>query len=452
VQFAVKTTTMNDVVSNSNAEANGIEEALRSLQRTLDELRKCKPEERENLKEVERQLEQLLSKLTHGRVEIVVIGEISTGKSALINALAGQKVASVDVRGGWTRDVNKCPWAEYKLPGQEQSSVVLVDTPGLNEIDGEARATLAKQAAETADLILFVTDSDLNEVEYQTLLSLHRYAKPIIVVLNKEDLLSRDQKERLLEVLRTERLTGIVPPDLVIPASADPRECQYIIQKADGTEECRWQKPAPNVVELKQRILEILDREGLSLVVLNSSMYASDASDKIVQTRMRYRQQTADRIILGYSVLKGMIVGAIPFPLADLSAGAVCDVVMIYHLARVYDIPISRSQAAQLLGVITAAAGGLGLSQWALQLGFNALKTLTLGFSTVLTFVSQAVVAAFTTYIVGLTAQYYFEHGASWGDEDPRRVIGRILNSIDRNSVMQQLKEQILAKCHRRRA
>ena len=61
----------------------------------------------------------MAEKLAAGKVEIVVFGEISTGKSALINALVGEAVAEVNVRGGWTKDVWNLGWngAGYVVPG-----------------------------------------------------------------------------------------------------------------------------------------------------------------------------------------------------------------------------------------------------------------------------------------------------------------------------------------------
>ena len=140
-------------------------------------------------------------KLTSGRVEIVIFGEISTGKSALINALVGRDVASVDVRGGWTREVWHVAWdgTGYTLPGLGESQVVLVDTPGINEVGGGPRGEMAREAAQRSDLVLFVTDSDLNETEHTALVELAAFHKPLIVVLNKIDLYSREQRERLLE-------------------------------------------------------------------------------------------------------------------------------------------------------------------------------------------------------------------------------------------------------------
>ena len=97
-----------------------------------------------------------------------MFGEISTGKSALVNALIGRQVTEVDVRGGWTQEVWSADWeaSGYSVPGLENSRVRLLDTPGINEVGGDERGDLAQQAAEQADLILFVTDSDLNETEF----------------------------------------------------------------------------------------------------------------------------------------------------------------------------------------------------------------------------------------------------------------------------------------------
>jgi len=80
----------------------------------------------------------------------------------------------VNVRGGWTKDVWNLGWsgAGYVVPGLANSEVVLVDTPGLNEVDGAQRAAMAHEAAQRADLVLFVVDSDVNEVEYSALVEL----------------------------------------------------------------------------------------------------------------------------------------------------------------------------------------------------------------------------------------------------------------------------------------
>ena len=98
-------------------------------------------------------------------------------------------MAQVDVRGGWTKEIWSAAWSGcgYAVPGFDDSQVVLIDTPGINEVDGAERAQMARDAAPRADLILFVTDSDLNQTEYSALAELAATHKPIILVLNKID-------------------------------------------------------------------------------------------------------------------------------------------------------------------------------------------------------------------------------------------------------------------------
>ena len=48
--------------------------------------------------------------------------------------------------------------------------------------------------------------------------------------------------------------------------------------------------------------------------------------------------------------------------------------------------------------------------------------------------------------LVGQAARYYFEHGASWGQQGPKRVVTRILENTDKRSVLQRIKEEIKSK------
>jgi ribosome biogenesis GTPase A len=104
--------------------------ALASVRHAIEKAKTCSDAERAALVGELEQLHDMAAKLESGRVEIVVFGEISTGKSAMINALVGQAVANVNVRGGWTKDVWHLSWdgSGYCLPGFADSQVVLIDT------------------------------------------------------------------------------------------------------------------------------------------------------------------------------------------------------------------------------------------------------------------------------------------------------------------------------------
>lgn len=426
-------------------------QAIGAVERTIDRLKDCSETERDHLRQNVGQLNSLLDKLHAGRVEIVIFGEISTGKSALINALVGKAVASVDVRGGWTKEVWHIPWegSGYCVSGLADSQVVLVDTPGLNEVGGQDRAALAAEVARRSDLILFVTDSDFNDVEHAAVRALAAVNKPMIVVLNKRDLYSPTQRERLVSVLRDERLAGLVPRENLVLTSADPREVEYMIEGADGTTRSEWRKPAPDVGDLKTKILEVLDAEGLSLIALNAALYAADTSDRVAALRVQLRDRQATQLILGMATAKALTVALSIVPVVDIVAGSALDVTLVATLSRIYGLELTWAHAKGLATSIVKAAGWLMLAELATNWTSSALKGVLIGYAPLITAVPQGAAAGYTSYVVGQAAKYYFEHGSSWGPEGPKAVVQLILAQTDKATILAKLKTEITARLQR---
>lgn len=422
--------------------------ALDAVRDAISQVERCNPQEREALLDDLRQLRDMAKKLRNGRVEIVVFGEISTGKSAMINALTGQDVAAVNVRGGWTKDVWHLNWegAGYCLPGFEKSEVVLIDTPGLNEVGGAERGEMARQAAERADLILFVVDSDLNETEYTALADLAAYHKPIILVVNKKDLYSPSQIEDLREAIIGERTAGILSDENIVFAAADPREVRYVIEAADGSTREEWRKPQPDVSVVRERILEILEAEGKGLIALSASMYAADRSDRVAALRVKMRNEAATRTVWTFAVTKATAVSLNPMPVVDVAGGIAVDAAMIATLANVYGLQITTANAKELALSIGKAAGLVLLGEGVTHLLANALKAISFGTAVPLTALPQGAAAGYGSFIVGQAARYYFEHGASWGDRGAKSVVSEILNNTDKKSIIESLKGEIRKK------
>jgi small GTP-binding protein len=421
-------------------------QAIGAIRSTLDRARGCTAEERHQLQEDVQQLNAMYDKITQGRVEIVIFGEISTGKSALINALIGRDVASVDVQGGWTKEVWGTTWdgAGHRIHGLENSELVLVDTPGINEVGGVGRAELAEVTARKADLILFVVDSDINDVEYSSLVQLAAVNKPIILVLNKKDLYSASELDLLRRQLN-ERVAGLVPPEQFVTVAAHPRQVEYVIERPDGSSVSEWRRPATDVLELKTRILEVLEREGLGLIALNAAMYAADKSDRIATVRVQMRKKNADRVIWGMAATKALVVALTPVPVVDVISGLAIDATTIVTLSRIYGLNFSMAQSRELAKGIAKAAGvfALGeLTNW----GASLFKGLTATLGTALTIIPQGAAAGFSSYIIGRAAQHYFEHGGSWGPQSAKQVVKDILATTDRDSVMNHLKDEIRSK------
>ena len=145
---------------------------------------------------------------------VAVIGAPNAGKSTLVNALVGQKVAIVSAKAQTTR---------ARLMGiaiQDQSQILLVDTPGIFEprrrLD-RAMVAAAWGGAGDADLILLVIDAadGLDREVERIIENLGHRDHPLWIALNKVDLVKKPNL-LTLSVTLTERLN----PDKVFMISA----------------------------------------------------------------------------------------------------------------------------------------------------------------------------------------------------------------------------------------
>ena len=422
-------------------------QAIEAVQSTLSKLREGSESEQKELQADIQQLSEMYDKATGGRVEIVIFGEISTGKSAMINALIGRHVADVDVQGGWTKQVWGTNWegAGHVVPGLDKSELVLVDTPGINEVGGADRAELAETTARKADLILFVTDSDLNDTEYSALVTFAAVQKPIILVFNKVDLYEKDDLDSLMEIVQ-KRVEGLILPEHIVQTTADPREIEYVIEQEDGSTKTEWRKPEPNIGELKSIILETLEKEGKGLIALNAALFAADKSDKIATVRVQMRNRQADKVIWGMAATKAVVVAANPVPFVDVLGGLAVDAVMIVTLSKVYGLNFSMAQARNLAKAIGKGAGLVLVVEQVTMWGSALFKGFTVGLGTPLTMIPQGAAAGFSSYIVGQAAKHYFEHGGSWGADSAKDVVNQILDNTDKDSVLNHLKDEIRKK------
>ncbi len=447
---------MTEPTDQPDSEPSELQSALAAVERAIEQVESGNSDERSALQAELNELRDLADKLRNQRVEVAVFGEISTGKSALINALAGRQEAceNVSVRGGWTKEVWRLEWEGGHgeatgtiLPGLENSQLVLVDTPGLNEVEGEARANMARDAAERSDVVLFVTDSDLNETEHNALAEIASLHKPIVLVLNKVDLYRPDDLQALEESLHKPRVADLVGgPKNIIKASADPREKEYFLEQASGGTKSEWRKPEPQVEEVRARVLELLADEGKALVALSAAMYAADRTDRVSALRVQMRSTSADRVIWSYAVAKAIGVSLMPWPVADVGSGMAIDVAMVVTLGQVYGIPITSANAKELVVSIFKAAGWMIVGEAMVHVGSSLAKALSLGSSTLFTALPQGAAAGYGSYLVGQAARYYFEQGGSWGDLGPKQTVTKILENTDKQSVVDRLKGEIKKK------
>jgi uncharacterized protein (DUF697 family) len=158
------------------------------------------------------------------------------------------------------------------------------------------------------------------------------------------------------------------------------------------------------------------------------------------------RNEKATTTIWSFAVMKALGVALNPYPVADVLGGTVCDATMVVTLGRIYGIPITTANARELVTSILQAAGLVMGVEWLVHAAAATFKGLTFGLGTVATALPQGAAAGWGSYVVGESARYYFEHGASWGPQGPKRVITRILENTDKRSVLQRLKDEIKKK------
>ena len=145
---------------------------------------------------------------------VTIAGRTNAGKSSLLNAIVGEKIASVS---------NKPQTTRTRITGIrniDDVQLVFFDTPGLhkpvNKLS-EHMLNTVKESVSDIDAVVFVMDctKKINQQELDLLKSMNASKMPVILVLNKIDLLKN--KDELAPVIAD--LTSKVQFQAVVPVS-----------------------------------------------------------------------------------------------------------------------------------------------------------------------------------------------------------------------------------------
>lgn len=297
----------------------------------------------------------------HARLAIV--GPVNSGKSTLFNRIKGRKVSAVKAVPGTTKG----------LVMEEVGPFVLVDTPGFGEVGGVDRASVARAAAEEADVAVLVLDgaAGLHQSDYDLYESLRTARVPLVVALNKIDLIKRDLSEAQEDI---ERKLGT----LVIPISA---------------------KTGTGVAELL--LPAIVEAHPWMAVALGRALPP-------------YRRELCHRLIRSAAVLNGLIA-AEPIPGIDVPLLLASQARLVLRIAAIYGESLSVRHARELL---TTIAGGVALRYLAAQLG-----KLVPGPG----WLVGAAVTGVGTLAIGRVAVAYFESGKRLTPSQLRERYKRLL-------------------------
>ncbi|MGI9519536.1 MAG: YcjF family protein [Pirellulaceae bacterium] len=356
---------------------------------------------------IQQELQPLVGQVENKReqqtLEIVAFGTISSGKSSVLNLLAGREVFATHVRGGTTVNRNEIPW-----PGMDK--VILVDTPGLGEIDGASHVNISADCAKDADLVLLVVDGPLRASEHELLQQLGCMEKRVVICLNKTDWFTDEDRDKLLGQLRIQTVNEVHERDVVaIQAETGFRTRRQVL--TDGTTVDEKIEVAPDIEPLALRLTKVIEHDGKRLIMANlllqSRGLVEKARDKVKDSLDQRAWKVVDRYMWG----AGGAAAVVPFPLVDLAVGVGISTKMIVDLAEIYQQKVDLETASRwlsemgknLIGVLGANAAAPAVA----ALVGSLLKTIPVAGQLAGGMLQGAVQALITKWIGAVFIEYF---------------------------------------------
>ncbi len=403
----------------------------------------------ENLKALRKQVEQiqdniaqkaLLNKsqqieasLQRGEVKVVVFGTGSAGKTSLVNSLIGEIVGKVDSTMGTTTDGETY---SLKLKGVARE-ILITDTPGILEagIAGTERGELARQLATEADLLVFTVDNDLRASEYEPLKTLAEIGKRSLLVFNKTDLYTDEDKEIILAKLK-QRVKPFISPIDVIAIAANPQPVQL------NTGEII--EPSPEILPLIKRLVAVLRAEGEDLIADNILLQSHRLGEETRKIIDRQRRREADKVIDRYQWIGAGVIAVTPLPVVDMLATAAVNAQMVIEIGKIYGVELDMERGKELALSLGKTLVSLGVVKGAVDI---LAKALQFHFATYIVGKAiQAVSAAYLTRIAGKSFVEYFKSDRNWGDGGISEVVQRQFQLSRRDEFIKSFVKDAISK------
>ncbi|MES2495025.1 MAG: GTPase Era [Pseudomonadota bacterium] len=237
---------------------------------------------------------------------VAVVGAPNAGKSTLVNALVGQKVAIVSPKAQTTRT----RLIGVAIAGESQ--ILLVDTPGIfapqRRLD-RAMVAAAWSGAQDADLIAFVIDAKTGITHRisDLLDTLAARREPKLVILNKVDICA---KEKLLDL--AVRLQEKLSPEAIFMISASTGDGVQDLRKvlAERIPEGPWHFPEEQVSDATDRMLAAeVTREQIFHQLHAELPYASAVETEKYEERRDGSVAIHQQILVGRDTQKAIVLG-----------------------------------------------------------------------------------------------------------------------------------------------
>ena len=331
---------------------------------------------------------QLKAELDRQEIRLAVTGGKAVGKTTLVRVLESNWVP------------------------QFQSPLCLRETPALfTGTDTSQEEALA--AAIASDLVLFVTNGDLTDSEFQALQHLAAANQQSVVVFNKQDQYLPEERAIVLQALRQRMLLIPRAKNLVSGAgsavgiAAAGGLVKVRQHQPDGSVREWLEQPTPQTEQLTDHLAQILAQEGQQLVWATTKRTAVALKQEAKSLLNGVRRDRALPVIEQYQWIAAAAAFANPVPALDLLATAAINAQLVMELGATYQQKFSLQQAQAVAGTLGSLMLKLGLVELSTQTISGFLK------SNAITFVAggalQGVSAAYLTRLAGVSLIEYFQ-------------------------------------------
>ena len=325
---------------------------------------------------------QRLFRLKEATLRIGVYGKSGVGKSSILNSLLKENIFKTSIINGTTREIQEEAWT---LNDQKIKSIELLDSPGFDFCTIKSPDKIYSRINHSSDLILFVVSGDLNRNEVGEISSFIKDGKKIFIVLNKIDLLKKNELKEIIENINFK-----LPKDLNIP----------IIINYEN--------------DLENYLRKFINQHGEILLILNSLQLADKLFQRIKEQRLKRRQKLAQSTIGKFSTIKASAVALNPFIFFDVAGSFALDTALINELSKIYGLNMREESTRKIFKNISINNLFLGFTQVGINTSFNLIKKiilLSVPFTNGLSLlpygpiaIIQAAIAVYSTKILGKLA------------------------------------------------
>lgn len=153
---------------------------------------------------------------------VSMMGRTNVGKSSIMNALVNEKVAAIANKPQTTRNAIRA------IVNRPNSQIIFIDTPGIHKPKSKLGNTMVETAfgvANDVDVILFVIDATSTSIGKGDRIILDKIKeskKKTILIINKIDLVKREDRAKLIELYKDEyNFEAVIPVSVVKQTNLD---------------------------------------------------------------------------------------------------------------------------------------------------------------------------------------------------------------------------------------